>query len=203
LTSFSHYRERADMESFDPPAYGPVLAALLGDAPLSPLGPGRPDPARRPFLATLTVDDAFLPRRVVDRDMAAGCRAGLWLLYDFLDESHAVSQELHAPEGGYWHALMHRRENDFSNSKYWFRRVGDHPVYEPLRVAARELADDAPHPSAHFLGTQTAWNPFAFVDLCEASLAGRSPCEVLCRSVQQCEWRLLFDYCYRRAVGGE
>ncbi len=189
------------MPTCDPAAYGPAFAPLLRDGPLSPLGPGRPDEARRPALAALAEDDAFAPRRVVDRDMAAACRAGLWLLFDFLDESHAISQDIHTPEGSYWHALMHRREKDFSNSKYWFRRVGDHAIFEPLRRAARDLAGESPHPSARFLKTKSDWDPFAFVDLCEASLSGRSPCEALCRGVQQCEWRLLFDYCHRAAVG--
>lgn len=189
------------MPPFDPNAYGPAFAALLADPPLGPLGPGRPDAARRPMLEALAGEDAFLPHKLVDRDMAAACRAGAWLLFDFLDESHAMSQEIHTADGSYWHALMHRREKDFSNSKYWFHRVGDHSVFEPLRLAAREAAGDAPHATARLLTTQPAWDPFAFVDLCEASLSGRSPCEDLCRRVQQAEWRLLFDHCFRQAVG--
>ena len=189
------------MEPFNPSVYGPTFAALLRDAPLSPLDPGRHDPAVRCTLTALA-DDAFLPRPVVSRDAANACRAGLWLLYNFLDESHALSQELHDADGAYWHALMHRREKDFSNSKYWFRRVGAHPIDGPLQAAARDLATEAPHPSARFLETTAVWDPFAFVDLCEASLAGRSPCERLCRLIQQHEWQLLFDHCYRKAVGG-
>ena len=189
------------MSTFDPAAYGPAFAALLRDAPLQPLGPGRADPARRPALAALA-DDAFGPRPVADRNMAAACRAAMWLLFDFLDESHTISQGIHTPEGSYWHALLHRREPDFSNSAYWFRRVGMHAVFEPLRVEAARLAADAP-PAATFLTRQAKWDPFAFGDLCEASLADKAPCEALCRSIQQCEWRLLFDYCYRRAVGPE
>ncbi len=190
------------MTTFDPAAYGHALEALLRDAPLNPLGPGRPDAARRPPLV------ARGGRRRLPAPARRGPRhggrlplAGLWLLYEFLDESHAISQELHTAEGSYWHALMHRRENDFSNSKYWFRRVGGHAVFEPLRLAAHDLAGEAPHPSARFLTTQSAWDPYAFVDLCEASLSGRAPCEALCRRVQQSEWSLLFDYCYRVAVG--
>ena len=187
------------MDAFDPTAYGPAFASLLRDAPLSPLDAGHPDPVRRPLLASLT-DDAFQPLRVVNSDMAAACRAGLWLLFDFLDDSHRISQEIDAPEGAYWHALMHRREEDFSNSKYWFRRVGRHPVFGPLRLAAREAAGDAEHPSAGFLTTQTAWDPFTFVDLCEASLSEDAPSEKLCRRIQQAEWQLLFEHCYRSAV---
>lgn len=187
------------MNPFDPAAYGPAFAALLRDAPPSPLGPGRPDAARRPALAALA-DGAFAPHRVVDKDAAAACRAGLWLAFDFLDESHAISQEIHTADGSYWHALMHRREPDFSNSAYWFRRVGAHPVFAPLRAEAAELAAAGPAEAA-LLTRQAAWDPFAFGDLCEAALAGRAACEDLCRRVQQAEWRLLFDHCFRRAVG--
>jgi hypothetical protein len=86
------------------------------------------------------------------------------------------------------------------NSKYWFRRVGSHPVFEPLRVEAARLAADAPGPAV-FLARQAAWDPFAFVDLCEASYDAKAPGHDLCRQVQRIEWELLFDYCYRRAVG--
>jgi hypothetical protein len=187
------------MSTFNPAAYGPAFAALLRDASLSPLGPGRPDAARRPAFAALG-DDAFAPHRVVDRDAAAACRAGLWLLFDFLHESHSISQEIDTADGSYWHALMHRREPDFSNSAYWFRRVGTHPVFTPLRLEAAELAASGPA-EASFLTRQAKWDPFAFGALCEASLAGRSACEDLCRRVQQAEWRLLFHHCFGRACG--
>src|SRR5262245_21627515 len=48
--------------------------------------------------------------------------AGLWLYHDWLDESHRISQSLDTPTGSFWHAIMHRRERDFSNSKYWYAR---------------------------------------------------------------------------------
>ena len=54
--------------------------------------------------------------------------AGLWLYVDELDKAHAACQDLNTPTGAFWHAIMHRREGDFSNAKYWFRRAVKHPA---------------------------------------------------------------------------
>jgi hypothetical protein len=153
-------------------------------------------------LEGLTGPGAFGGEHIRDRAMADACRAGLWLCHDFLDASHTISQDIATTTGSYWHGLMHRREPDFSNAAYWFRRVGDHPVFAALHEAAAALAgstevDDA----ARFLRRQTRWDPFAFIDLCERCVAGRSSSERLCRQIQQREWELLFDYSYRQAVG--
>jgi hypothetical protein len=187
------------MPPFDPTLYAPAIAELLRDSRLPPLDAGTPNRDVRARLEALASDNAFAPHRVRDHGMAEACRAGLWLYHNFLDEAHKISQELHTPTGSYWHALMHRREPDFDNAKYWFRRVGTHPVYEALCRDAAEPAGDAP-PVAAFLHTQSTWDPFAFVDLCAAALAGRAPCEELCRQIQKREWELLFDWCYRQAV---
>jgi hypothetical protein len=54
--------------------------------------------------------------------------SALWLWHDYLDESHIISQKIDTPTGSFWHAIMHRREGDFSNSKYWYARCADHPA---------------------------------------------------------------------------
>jgi hypothetical protein len=187
------------MNPFDPNSYAPAITELLSEPRVPPLDAGTPNRKARSQLDGLSSDDMFAPRQVRDRAMADACRAGLWLFHDFLDEAHTIAQNLHTPTGSYWHAVMHRREADFDNAKYWFRRVGVHPIYEPLRQAAADLAGDAPEAAA-FLRTQAAWDPFAFVDLCAASITGRVPCDELCREIQRREWELLFDWCYRQAI---
>jgi hypothetical protein len=101
--------------AFDPSAYGAAVAALLAEDRLAPLGPGTPNRAARPALAALTVEMLLAPHPVGDREMARAGLAGLCLYHDFLDESHALSQEIATPTGSYWHGLMHRREPDPSN----------------------------------------------------------------------------------------
>ncbi|MGE3642211.1 MAG: hypothetical protein AB7G28_26955, partial [Pirellulales bacterium] len=107
---------------------------------------------------------------------------GVWLLHDFLDESHHISQSIDTPSGSFWHGVMHRREGDFSNAKYWFRHVGHHAVFD--RLSERE----------------GAWDPFAFVDRCQAAVRSGKDREQ-CLDLQQAEWESLFDFCYRQAVG--
>jgi hypothetical protein len=160
---------------FDPATFGPAVAALLAEPRLAPLGPGTPVSVVKPQLAALNLPPA--------------CRAGLYLYFDFLDESHAISQDDEShPDRNFWHAIMHRREPDASNSKYWWRRVGDHPVLEQLREHAPALG-------------YGYTNPFDFVDLCEKVRGTGSPFEEKAKQVQFLEWQLLFDHCYRAAQG--
>ncbi len=180
-------------------AYSPVVEQLLREPRLPLLGPGTPNREARGLLDALTDATLLAPAAVRDSRMVAACRAALWLYHDFLDESHEISQGIHTPAGSYWHGIMHRREPDFGNAKYWFHRVGTHPVFEPLHQEAQRLARAESHEAADFLVKQIRWDPFAFIDLCEASLAGRVPCEMLCRQIQQREWELLFDHCWREA----
>jgi hypothetical protein len=184
-----------------PADYSLAIRTLLTDRPTA-LGPGAPDEAQRPLLAALTVESAFAGSQIVDRDAARCCLSALWLWHDFLDESHAISQEIETVDGSYWHAIMHRREPDYGNAKYWFRRVPQHKIYAPLAIAARDRAMRSQlDTAAEFLVKQIAWDAFRFVDLCEAIATGRSRFEALAQEIARLEWQLLFDHCYRAATG--
>jgi len=167
------------MIDHDAKQYGSVFGELLGEPRTMPLGPGSPNRALRDALRQAKVEAAFEGRTLRDEQLARACVAGVWLYHDFLDESHTISQSLHTPEGSYWHAIMHRREPDYSNAKYWFRNVGEHPVYDALGD----------------------YDPFAFVDACQRAAREGGDLEQRCLDTQMREWWALFDYCYRGAVG--
>jgi hypothetical protein len=174
----------------------PILKPLLDDE-LMPLGPGKPREAFRAKLSALT-PASLVGDSLTRPAFAEACIAGLWLRHNFLDESHRISQDLPSVEGSFWHAIMHRREPDYWNSKYWFRRVGRHPIFGDLKNRAA-LLSNASHGAK--LLAKSEWDPEAFVDLCEANAAPGSPAHEFCRQVQQAEWELLFDYCWREAIG--
>lgn len=182
--------------------YGPALAGLLNERFDSPLGPGRPRESVREALERLTIDAAFAGRRVTNRAMAQACLSGVWLYHNYLDESHEISQAIDTPEGSFWHGIMHRREPDYGNAKYWFRRVGEHATFGALAAEARQLAAESPvDRESAWLGVVTKWDPMGFIDLVERCARGESAAGELCREIQRREWRLLFDYCYERATG--
>ncbi|WP_020475653.1 hypothetical protein [Zavarzinella formosa] len=152
---------------------------------LAELGPGTPNMAVKPLLAGLTPEDV-VPGHT-NPAMARACLSALWLLHDFLDESHTISQEIDTPTGSYWHGIMHRREPDAFNSKYWFRQAGNHPVLAQLREKA---------PTVGYQFT----DPFAFIDFVERVRDTGNPDEETAKRVQFLEWRLLFDWCQREAA---
>ena len=166
---------------WNPAQYGPEAASLLALA-----GDGR---RLMPLVSPRNADPALAarlrrPAREIFPDAARpeAAHAGLWLYCGFFEESHAVSQDLHTADGSYWHGILHRMEPDAGNAGYWFRRVGDHPVFGGLNEAARALG----YP------TGARWDPFAFIDACDRA---ESTQVTLLQQVQLAEWQLLFHYC--------
>lgn len=111
--------------------------------------------------------------------------AGLHLWNDDIDRCHRISQAHATPEGNYWHAILHRRELDYSNSKYWYRHVGEHPIFPTLRESYPE------------------WEPFIFVDWCQDVARGkrRKPRNWL-EMVQAKELELLLKFVIKGHVPG-
>lgn len=179
-----------------PPVPDAIAAALGTRWPA--LGPGAPDAATRRGLERLVAGlGGNRPPR--DRQAADCCRAALWLWHDFLDESHAISQGIETSEGSWWHGIMHRREPDPGNAKYWFRRVGRHPVGGRLAAHAAGMlrAHDHGLPrSAARLVAGGDWDHAAFVDFC-TDAAGEAA--EVARAIAVMEWRLLVAHCHAAA----
>lgn len=154
----------------------PLIAELVSlEHPVS-LDAGAPNQLADDRLRGRDVQQLFAPLTIRNTDAAHACLAGLWLRFDFLVESHALSQEIESIEGSAWHAIMHRREGDFANSKYWWRRVGNLAALEPIG------------------------DPFGFVDRVAAyrERGAGDPQEL--KRMQMLEWESLFQHCYRLAI---
>ena len=115
-----------------------IVARLRAFDPSPLVPPGVRDPALDALIAAL--------------DAPPAVRSALHLWNDSLERCHALAQDLHDPTGSYLHGVMHRREPDYDNARYWFRKVGAHPVFALLGPDG---------------------DPFRTVDLCEK--AARDP----------------------------
>ena len=132
-----------------------------------------------------------------DGDSFQCLRSGLHLWNDDLDRAHRIAQEIGGSPAGHWHGIMHRREGDYGNSRYWFRKVGASPVFPGLLAAAQLLAKDHPGDAfAKWVSGQKKWDPIAFIGACEKL----KEAEYL-RNVQIKEFELLLGHC--REIGND
>jgi hypothetical protein len=186
-------------QSYGPSARDLITRALNEGLPRT-LPFGTPIADARDALQSMTDQTISNNRRVRMPHDAEALRAGLWLLFDYMEESHEISQKIATPSGSYWHAILHRREPDPSNAKYWLARVGEHPVGSELRDDAREIAKNASAAGkalSEQLQKLTNWDGAWFVDRCTS--AGDPATTKVLLDIQRREWLLLFDYNYRKA----
>lgn len=182
-------------QSLDPSVYGPAFAAVLRDVPPMPLDEGEADQSMRATLEALTLESAFAEQAIRDSGAADCCLAGAWLLHGYLDEAHTLCQAVPSASGSYWHGIMHRREGDYGNAAYWFRRAGDHPAGAMIAAAAAE------HPETVEAALGGRWDPFRFNEQVQQACQQGGQLASVCRDVQQAEWHAMFDFCWREAIG--
>ena len=130
----------------------------------------------------------------LDADTLDVLRSAALLWHDHLDASHSISQSIPTATGSFLHGIMHRREPDYGNAKYWFHRVHSHPAYADIAQAVQERLDSGELPSSlSHLVNQGNWDAFGFVDAVEEGLGSSKDPEIIqgLQRVQQVEFECL------------
>jgi hypothetical protein len=192
------------MADSSPEILSPLAREILAAGP-DPYGrlvvqDGTPPTARR--LLDGVTPARLLSAPIVSADDGRAVLAALWLWHDGLDESHTISQGIETPAGSFWHAIMHRREGDFSNAKYWYARCRHHPALAEIPVHAESVVQTLTGMRQVERITQSGWNADRFVDLvAEVHNQPADPRHAAAVRLQQIEWRVLFEHCGRAAAG--
>jgi len=181
------------------------LAIELAHRPLHdriPLVVVAPTSADALKLLSSVTPQQLLSAPIQDFESANALLAGLWLGHDALEEGHRIAQDIETPTGAFWHAIMHRREGDFSNAKYWYARCRRHPAQRSIAASAAALAKAAGVDPLGKRLVAVEWDGPELVDLVES--VRRRPMGTkteLAQRLQQIEWQALFEYCAAKAAG--
>jgi hypothetical protein len=168
---------------------------ILETGGLAGLGPG-PRPGVMTEPAVHEALDKIFQKTGLPADRRELVRSLLLLWHDHLDASHHISQGIENADGSFVHGIMHRREPDYGNAAYWFRRVGRHGAFPALAIRAGEFLD-AKHDAAlkKELMPHGEWDAFAFIDACE-NVAGKPAMEARTQSlreIQRIETEILLE----------
>lgn len=137
---------------------------------------------------------------ISNRNMGEAVRVGLLLAIDAWEEAHSLAQDLDTVEGSYWHGIVHRREPDEGNAKYWFKKVGQHPVLQRLGCQETRKAMLESNIFDEIVQSNS-WGSFVFIDLCLACESGqKSNIKTELLILQAQEIRLLLEHCINGAI---
>jgi hypothetical protein len=122
-------------------------------------------------------------------------RSAALLWHDHLDASHTISQSIETRDGSWLHGIMHRREPDYGNAKYWFRRVGQHEAFPKLAERVAALLHNDGGELTERLIENGEWMPFEFVDACEQAEQGNDAAlNATLRQIQAAEFDVLVEH---------
>lgn len=160
------------------------------------LGPG-PRPGIKPEAELYKSLDRLFAGANAQGEQLELVRALLLLWHDHLDAAHKIAQDVGSASGSFVHGIMHRREPDYGNAAYWFRRVGKHPAFGEIAPrVTKALGAKGDGELARKLTRGGEWDAFAFISACEGaarSSDGDGTKEAL-RKVQAIETAALFDW---------
>lgn len=142
------------------------LKQLLATPELADLGPRTRAGTLLEEALNVRIDSLFgrnsAPKRIQDL-----VRGTVLLWHDHLDAAHVIAQAIEDADGSLLHGIMHRRESDYGNAKYWFRRAGRHACFPILAQQTKALLGSAHAALAARLAPGGSWDAFAFIDACE------------------------------------
>lgn len=142
-----------------------------------------------------SADDATVAgAKIGDPRAFALVRGGLLYALDDLDGCHKFFQDDSSDLGSYWHGMMHRREGDFDNARYWFRRAGTLPFFDTLHHESALIFAD--------MAKQMSWDPYLFTGACEQCRFGADDEGGELVRLQRAEFDVVFDYTWRQAKTG-
>ncbi|MEM1445800.1 MAG: hypothetical protein AAGF84_07090 [Planctomycetota bacterium] len=169
------------------PALSPLFEALPFERSMATLVTEPGTAANHANAATIVESLAHQPDFAGRPDLLAG----LYLYLDDLDTAHGHAQNDATPTGSFWHAIVHRREGDFDNARYWYAKAAHHPAMSHIDLVGGGAGS----------GTDVAaYDPDAFVaQVRHAHEAddhnGTTPALM---STQRKEWKALFEWCAGR-----
>lgn len=139
-------------------------------------------------------DDAALSggRAIGRAENFALVRGGVLYAIDAIHEAHTIFQDAPGDLGAYWHGMMHRREGDFENARYWFRRAGALPCFAALHRAAGEFSS--------VMARQPSWDPYLLTGECERARFGAAENATALARLQRTEFEGVFDYTWRQCA---
>lgn len=120
-------------------------------------------------------------------------RALLLYRFDAIDDAHRIVQDDASGPGAYLHGMIHRREGDLDNARYWFRRTGPLTFFGDLHRVASAVSPDA--------AKQSDWDPYLFVGLVEQARFGASDLLPMCVALQMAEFDVVLADVWRRGFG--
>ena len=168
------------------------FAQFLNTAEPAHLGPG----GRHGTLSRETLEKQLAPlleASTLPENNQQLIRALVLLWHDHLDAAHRLAQDVDNADGAFVHGIMHRREPDFGNAAYWFRRVGPHPAFPELATSVKARSEL----TIKNLTPKGAWDPFEFISACEAASTKSDADQRALREVQKLEFEVLLAYLQR------
>lgn len=141
--------------------------------------------------------DPYFARENIAARTQALLRSAALLWHDDLDASHTISQGIETRDGSWLHGIMHRREPDYGNARYWFRRVGQHDAFPELAQRVAALLRDDRGGLTKKLIENGEWMPFAFIDECERTELGREVNQTaVLQRIQAIEFDVLVEHIF-------